>query len=97
MKIRGEVILHLAAADVAPFIHDGVVEAQSPDRCRVAVGSWSWTALASVLGAFDADMEVLGPPELTAAFARPARRYAGAANIGSGTRSTSAPGREGGS
>ncbi|MEU1951095.1 helix-turn-helix transcriptional regulator [Nocardia rhamnosiphila] len=92
---RGEVILHLAAADVAPFIHDGVVEALSPDRCRVAVGSWSWTALAGALGTFDADMEVLGPPELTAAFARLARRYTEAANSGSGTHPRPAPARDG--
>ncbi|MFI6313746.1 helix-turn-helix transcriptional regulator [Nocardia fusca] len=92
---RGEVILHLAAADVAPFLHDGVVEALGPDRCRVAVGSWSWTALAGDLGRFDADIEVLGPPELTAAFARLAHRYTGAANSGSGARSTPAPAREG--
>ncbi|MEV3961376.1 WYL domain-containing protein [Nocardia sp. NPDC050193] len=72
---RGEVILHLAAAEVAPFLRDGVVEELDPGRCRVAAGSWSWTALASALGGFDAEIEVLGPPELGAAFARLARRY----------------------
>ncbi|MGW5220852.1 helix-turn-helix transcriptional regulator [Nocardia sp. NPDC004085] len=77
---RGAVILHRPAADIAPFLHDGVVESLGPDRCRVVLGSWSWLALAGSLGRFDADIEVIGPPELTAAFARLARRYTDAAN-----------------
>ncbi|MFI2230329.1 helix-turn-helix transcriptional regulator [Nocardia testacea] len=81
LPCRGEVILHLAATEVSPFLHDGMVEALGPDRCRVAAGSWSWVGLAGALGTFDADIEVVGPPELTAAFARLARRYADAADI----------------
>ncbi|MEU2042434.1 helix-turn-helix transcriptional regulator [Nocardia niwae] len=77
---HGAVILHLPATEVAPFLHDGVLEAVGPDRCRVALGSWSWLALAGAFGRFDADIEVIGPPELTAAFAHLARRYADAAN-----------------
>ncbi|MEU2178729.1 MULTISPECIES: helix-turn-helix transcriptional regulator [Nocardia] len=88
---RGAVILRLPATEVAPFLHDGVVEALDPDSCRVVLGSWSWTALAGVLGRFDADIEVLGPPELTAAFARLARRYAAAANSGQGRVTWSNP------
>lgn len=76
----GAVILHRPAAEVAPFLHDGVVESLGPDRCRVVLGSWSWPALAGGLGRFDADIEVIGPPELTAAFAHLARRYTDAAN-----------------
>jgi predicted DNA-binding transcriptional regulator YafY len=76
---RGEVILHAAIADVAPFVHDAVVEEIGPDRCRLTLGAWSWPALAAAVGAFDAGMEVVGPPELKAAFALLARRYAAAA------------------
>ncbi len=76
---RGEVILDLPAAAVSDHTRDGVVEALGPDRCRLAVGSWSWPALAASLGRFDADVEVVGPPELKEAFALLARRYAAAA------------------
>lgn len=82
---RGEVILDLPAAAVAPFAHDGLVEEVGPGRCRLVLGSWSWVGLASAVGRFDADFEVVGPPELEDAFARLARRYAG------GGRQASAP------
>jgi predicted DNA-binding transcriptional regulator YafY len=72
---RGEVILDLPAAEVSPFAMDGVVEELGPDRCRLVLGSWSWTGLAAAIGRFDADFEVVGPAELTEAFARLARRY----------------------
>ncbi|GAA2250854.1 DeoR family transcriptional regulator [Streptomyces ruber] len=76
---RGEVILGLPAAVVSRYTHDGVVEELGPDRCRLVLGSWSWTGLAAAVGGFDADIEVVGPPELKEAFARLARRYADAA------------------
>ncbi|MFE9751115.1 helix-turn-helix transcriptional regulator [Saccharothrix saharensis] len=76
---RGQVILAVPAAEVSPFVHDGVVEELGPDRCRLTVGSWSWHALAAGIGRFDADVEVVGPAELKDAFARLARRYAEAA------------------
>ncbi len=76
---RGEVILDLPAAEVSPFLRDGVVEDLGPDRCRLSAGSWSWPGLAAALGRFDADIEVVSPPELKDAFARLARRYADAA------------------
>ncbi|KOX19425.1 transcriptional regulator [Saccharothrix sp. NRRL B-16348] len=75
----GEVILDLPAADVSPFVHDGVVEELTPNRCRLTLGSWSWPALAGAIGRFDADIEVVGPTELKDAFALLARRYAKAA------------------
>lgn len=77
---RGEVILDLPAADVSRFARDGVVEELGQDRCRLVLGSWSWPALAAAVGMFDAGIEVVGPPELTAAFGRLARRYAAAAD-----------------
>ncbi|MET8135143.1 WYL domain-containing protein [Streptomyces sp. NPDC005251] len=76
---QGEVVLDLPATAVAPFARDGIVEELGPDRCRLALGSWSWTGLAATIGRFDADIEVIGPPELNAAFARLATRYSNAA------------------
>ncbi|MEU8895330.1 WYL domain-containing protein [Nocardia sp. NPDC048505] len=71
---RGEVLLALPAAAVAPYVQDGLVVAVGPDRCRLMLGSWSWNALAAALARFDADLEVVGPPELSAAFTRLAER-----------------------
>ncbi|MEU8394449.1 WYL domain-containing protein [Nonomuraea sp. NPDC048892] len=76
---QGEVILGLPAAEVSRYIRDGLVEELGPGRCRLVMGSWSWPALVAAIGRFDADIEVVGPPELRDAFARLARRYAGAA------------------
>ncbi|MFG3581269.1 helix-turn-helix transcriptional regulator [Micromonospora chersina] len=87
---RGEVILDLPAAAVSRYTRDGLVEELGPDRCRLVLGSWSWPGLAAALGAFDADLEVVGPAELRDAFARLARRYADAAAGGPGR-----PGRSG--
>ncbi|GLY81265.1 DeoR family transcriptional regulator [Actinoallomurus iriomotensis] len=78
---RGEVILGLPAADVSPYVRDGVVEELGPDHCRLILGSWSWPGLAAAIGRFDADIEVVGPPELKDAFARLAHRYAAAAEL----------------
>ncbi|MEU8313771.1 WYL domain-containing protein [Micromonospora sp. NPDC048169] len=76
---RGEVTLDLPARTVSAWTRDGIVEELGPDRCRLVLGGWSWAGLAAVLGRYDADIEVVGPPELRAAFAHLARRYAAAA------------------
>ncbi|WP_017595917.1 helix-turn-helix transcriptional regulator [Nocardiopsis potens] len=79
---RGEVILDLPAAQVAPFADGGLVEEVGPDRTRLVAGSWSWAALAAALARFDAEIEVVGPAPLREAFAelsRRARRAAGGA------------------
>ncbi|MEV5411006.1 WYL domain-containing protein [Thermopolyspora sp. NPDC052614] len=76
---RGEVILDLPASAVSPYFRDAVVEELGPDRCRLLLGSWSWVGLAATIGRFDADIEVVRPPELKDAFAHLARRYAAAA------------------
>ncbi|MFE9722258.1 helix-turn-helix transcriptional regulator [Streptomyces sp. NPDC005794] len=76
---RGEVVLDLPARAVAPFVQDGIVEELGADRCRLTLGSWSWTGLAAALGRFDTDIHVIGPPRLTHAFAELAARYAKAA------------------
>ncbi|MET7300570.1 WYL domain-containing protein [Embleya sp. NPDC005575] len=77
---RGEVLLDLPAAAVSGYVRDGIVEELGPNRCRLVLGSWSWPGLAAAVGAFDADIEVVGPPELRDAFARLARRYVDAAS-----------------
>ncbi|MBK5992851.1 WYL domain-containing protein [Streptomyces sp. MBT58] len=76
---RGEVILALPAAEVLRHTREGIVEELGPDRCRVVLGSWSWPGLAAAIGRFDADIEVIGPPELASAFVHLATRYAAAA------------------
>ncbi|MFE6176119.1 helix-turn-helix transcriptional regulator [Streptomyces sp. NPDC056464] len=75
---RGEVVLNLPATAVAPFAQDGIVEELGTDRCRLTLGSWSWTGLAATIGRFDTDIEVIGPPELNDAFAHLATRYVNA-------------------
>ncbi|NBH09768.1 WYL domain-containing protein [Amycolatopsis sp. SID8362] len=76
---RGEVILDLPAAEVAPFAGDGVVEELGAGRTRLTTGSWSWAALAAALARFDAEIEVVAPPELRTAFAELSRRAGRAA------------------
>ncbi|MCO1657024.1 helix-turn-helix transcriptional regulator [Pseudonocardia humida] len=78
----GEVVLDRPVAEVVPFVGDGLVEPDGPERCRVRLGSWSWPALAAALARFDADLDVIGPPELRRAFAELSRRAARAAGPG---------------
>ncbi|MFD0783019.1 helix-turn-helix transcriptional regulator [Micromonospora azadirachtae] len=72
---QGTVLLDLPAATVALYTRDGLVEPITPDRCRLTLGSWSWTSLAAAIARYDADIEVIGPDELTEAFAHLARRF----------------------
>ena len=74
---RGTVLLDLPASAVLPFATDGIVVDLGDGRCSIELGSWSWVALAASFGRFDAAMEVIGPPELAAAFGKLAARYAG--------------------
>ncbi|MFJ4878980.1 helix-turn-helix transcriptional regulator [Streptomyces sp. NPDC088745] len=80
---RGEVVLRLPAAEVAPFAQDGIVEELGPRHCRLFLGSWSWTGLAAAIGRFDTDVEVIAPPQLSTAFGELADRYARAARTAS--------------
>lgn len=61
----GTVLLDLTAATVALYTRDGLVEPITPDRCRPTLGSWSWTSLAAAIARYDADIDVVGPAELT--------------------------------
>ncbi|MDC0745809.1 helix-turn-helix transcriptional regulator [Polyangium mundeleinium] len=73
---RGTVRLHLPARAVLPFAGDGKVTAVDLHTCTLESGSWSWGSLAAFFGRFEVAMEVIGPPELAAAFAALAERYA---------------------
>ncbi|MFF3444632.1 helix-turn-helix transcriptional regulator [Streptosporangium sp. NPDC002721] len=73
---QGTVILDLPAATVALYTRDGLVEEIGPHRCRLTLGSWSWTGLAAAVARYDADIEVIGPGELTEAFEHLSRRFA---------------------
>jgi predicted DNA-binding transcriptional regulator YafY len=75
----GKVVLHRPAGYVLPFAGDGTVEDLGPGRCSLEAGSWSWIALAASLNRFDTDIDVIGPPELTEAFAQLASRNAATA------------------
>ena len=75
----GKVLLDLPARAVRPFAGDGIVEDVGPGRCSLEAGSWSWVALAASLSRFDTDIEVVGPSELTEAFALLATRSAATA------------------
>ncbi|WP_072313401.1 helix-turn-helix transcriptional regulator [Agrococcus sp. Marseille-P2731] len=76
---RGTVILQLPARDVLPFAGDGTVTAIDDETSGLEAGSWSWGALAASFGRFEVPMRVVGPPELAAAFATLAERYAATA------------------
>ncbi|MDQ7876398.1 WYL domain-containing protein [Microbacterium sp. QXD-8] len=76
---RGKVVLRAPASRVIPFVSDGVVEPVGADSCLVELGAWSWGALAALLLRFEVDVEVVEPPELTAAFAEIGQRVSIAA------------------
>jgi len=77
----GEAVLHAPASLVARWAgSEALVEELAPDRCRLVVGSWSWTGLAAWLGMFGVDLEIVGPPELKEAAATLSQRYAAAAS-----------------
>lgn len=72
---RGEVSLHAPASAVIPWARHGVVEELGPDRCRLVPGAWSRPGLAATIGSLDADIDVVGPPELKRAFAHLSQRH----------------------
>ncbi len=76
---RGAVILDLPLREVLPFVGDGVARSHGADRTALEAGSWSWGSLAASFGRFEVAMDVVGPPELAAAFEVLAGRFADAA------------------
>ncbi len=79
---RGEVVLHLPYAEVAPYVDPGAAQAIGPDRTRLRVGAWSWAGLVASLGRFGAELDVVGPPALRRELAASAERYLRAAADG---------------
>lgn len=88
---QGEVVLDLPLGEVLPFAGDGVAEAAGERRTRLVQGSWSWPALAASLCRFDADLQVLGPPELRSAFDRLGARCERAGQVASETEEAPSP------
>ena len=82
MKVRGRVIVHAPADEVATRMGSwsGSVEPLGPDRCLLQLGGRSVEDIAFWLGVLDADFEILDSPELAAAARRIADRYARAAS-----------------
>ncbi|MET3958292.1 putative DNA-binding transcriptional regulator YafY [Rhodococcus sp. OAS809] len=76
---HGKVVLHRPASYVLPFVGEGIVEDLGPEQCSLEAGSWSWMALAASFNRFDTDIDVVGPAELTHAFAQLAARNAATA------------------
>ncbi|WP_328292963.1 WYL domain-containing protein [Kineococcus sp. NBC_00420] len=77
----GVVVVHASAAELSPFVGDGTLESIGPRRCRLVLGSWSWTGLAASLARLDEDVEVVEPQELRDAFTRLAERAGRAAAV----------------
>lgn len=74
----GEVLLHLPATRIEPWLGDGDIDQVSASTCRVRVGSWSWAGLLAWIIRFDAPFRILGPEELVAAAAALSGRIADA-------------------
>jgi predicted DNA-binding transcriptional regulator YafY len=73
----GTVLLDLPLRGVTPFTAGPAEEADG--RTRLTEGAWSWPALAASLLRYDAEVEVVEPPELREAFAVLAARCGRAA------------------
>lgn len=80
----GTVELALPATEVAPFAHDGTVEALGPARCRLTLGAWSWVGVAAAVVRYDTDVLTVSPPALARAFRTLSARFAAAAVPGAG-------------
>ncbi|WP_285649290.1 WYL domain-containing protein [Actinomycetospora sp. NBRC 106375] len=73
---RGEAVLALPAAELAPYVRDELVEEIDASHCRLVAGAWSWVALAARFGALGADLSAVAPAELRDACVTLADRYA---------------------
>ncbi|SES44729.1 helix-turn-helix transcriptional regulator [Lentzea albida] len=81
---RGEVVLGLPLAEVAPFVGGDTASEAGDGRTRLLAGAWSWAALAANLLRFDCEVEVVGPQELRDAFGALSERAVRAARPGVG-------------
>src|SRR5690606_8018594 len=80
---RARVVLHAPAAQVSRWVaaDQGTVTPRDAGSCVLEVGSWSWPSLAAWLLMFEADFEVLDPPELVTALAEITARVQRAATL----------------
>ncbi len=70
MPCEGTAILHTSARNAAERARgQGVVEELGPNRCKVTLGSWSWTGLAATFAMYETDLDIVGPAELRSAAA----------------------------
>jgi predicted DNA-binding transcriptional regulator YafY len=78
MKVRGRVIVHAPAEEVAARMGSwsSSIEPHGPDRCLVQLGGRSVDDIAFWLGVLESDFDVVDSPELAAAVRRIADRYA---------------------
>jgi predicted DNA-binding transcriptional regulator YafY len=78
MKVRGRVIVHAPAEEVAARMGSwsNSIEPHGPDRCLVQLGGRSVDDIAFWLGVLESDFDVVDSPELAAAVQRIADRYA---------------------
>ena len=61
--------LNLPADVVARWAPGGsVVTPIDPERCRLAIGGWSWAGVAGLFITFDTDLSDINPPALQNAF-----------------------------
>ncbi|WP_092091403.1 YafY family protein [Curtobacterium sp. UNCCL20] len=75
----GTAVLRTSAGSVAPYLpEDAEVDDLGDGRCRVTLGSWSWTGLAATLAGFAVDFTVTEPDELRHATLALADRLRGA-------------------
>lgn len=76
--VTGRVLMHESAAAVLRWLQQsqGSVEPVDEESCVVTLGAWSHGALVAWLLLFEADFEVLDPPELHEALADVGRRVA---------------------
>jgi predicted DNA-binding transcriptional regulator YafY len=71
----GTAVLDVPARSIAPYLDvDAVLDDVGDGRCRLTMGSWSWTALAARFAGFDAAFTIDGPAELRGAGAALADR-----------------------
>lgn len=87
----GDLLLRVPAPEAASWLTDATVAEVDETSCLVRLGSWSWTGLLASIARFDADFEVVGPPELVVASAALSARFAAAAAPDTGTPTTPHP------
>lgn len=76
--VTGSVLMRAPATAVAQWLppYQGTVTAVDEASCLVEIESWSYPAMVAWLLLFEADFEVVGPPELQAALGETASRLA---------------------